>query len=190
MCKRCNGTRSQPFDRAYETFIDYVETNQDRILTSKEIDLREVFGRDAWEEQALNVGREVAKHAGGRLADWKLLAPAGVREFLLDGEPFPACLAVWLEIRTDLAETAKWAREQGLVDGTLWICKYPREVHTEAGEQVGIAGFLGFRWLRIYWVIGSDLIGARNPFTAPTIKLSEGRNTLQGKLSVFEGSDW
>lgn len=187
MCAACNGTKSQPDDLAYAEFASHVSAHEQQILETRKIDQREIFGGD-WRAKGENVARGIAKHAGGRLADWLLLVPDDVRKFL-NGESFPSDLGISLEIRTDIARTAKWARDRGLIDGTLWVSRLPREWTDSNGELATIAGFLGFRWLRIYWVLGSGA-RANNPFAESVIDLLAGSNTPDGQLSVYEGSEW
>jgi hypothetical protein len=66
MCARCNDTRSQPFDRAWDTLTHFLVDNEQTILARQEIDLRSVF-RSAWRDGSANVARYVVKHLTCRM---------------------------------------------------------------------------------------------------------------------------
>jgi len=44
LCAKCNNQRSQPLDRAYEVFSDYLATNIDIFWRADGIDFRRVYG--------------------------------------------------------------------------------------------------------------------------------------------------
>jgi hypothetical protein len=46
LCGRCNSTRSQPFDRAYESLTAFIRLNEATILQNRSIDLAQVFRKD------------------------------------------------------------------------------------------------------------------------------------------------
>ncbi|OUY06988.1 hypothetical protein [Acinetobacter populi] len=46
LCKQCNNTLSQPYDRAYDKFIEYVLNNSELILERRFIDFEEIYGED------------------------------------------------------------------------------------------------------------------------------------------------
>ena len=68
LCRSCNGTRSQPFDRAYAVFSDYVIDNQDTLVEAGVLDFTDVFG-EATSEELPKLARYYAKHIGCRIAD-------------------------------------------------------------------------------------------------------------------------
>lgn len=43
LCRRCNDTRSQPFDRAYETYSAYVWENAETLWDAAGLDMRAIF---------------------------------------------------------------------------------------------------------------------------------------------------
>lgn len=46
LCTLCNSTRSQPFDRAYDSFSEYVWRNLDDLWHCDYLDMEEVAGAD------------------------------------------------------------------------------------------------------------------------------------------------
>src|SRR4051812_41239366 len=46
MCARCNNTRSQPFDVAWDRFVAYLADHEADVLKDRSLDLDAIFGRD------------------------------------------------------------------------------------------------------------------------------------------------
>jgi hypothetical protein len=77
----CNSSRSQPWDRAYDRFIDWAFANESRVLSQRFINLYEVFGDDAsWSCPALY--KYFVKAFGCRLADAGFAVPDHLVELL------------------------------------------------------------------------------------------------------------
>jgi hypothetical protein len=72
LCRSCNDTRSQPFDRAYDRCAEYLWARP--LWNPRRIDLRTMFpeGRRA---DAANLGRYVVKHLACRMVDDGLTVP-------------------------------------------------------------------------------------------------------------------
>ncbi|MCK4841114.1 MAG: hypothetical protein KAT04_04440 [Methylococcales bacterium] len=68
LCEACNTTVTQPFDRAYDKFINYVYKNEALILKKRFIDFFEVYG-ESFEEEQRNLYKYYAKSFGCRLID-------------------------------------------------------------------------------------------------------------------------
>lgn len=79
MCSTCNNDRSQPFDRAYSRFSDYLDKTWVRILPG--IDFEEIYG-DSWQNDTFNLARYYAKHFGCRMVRSGLPVPDSLRAFL------------------------------------------------------------------------------------------------------------
>lgn len=84
LCTSCNGTRSQPFDRAYERLSDYFIANHPSLIEQQYIELADVYG-DEVNEQLPNLARYYGKHIGCRVADHAGRVPDDLRSFL-DGD--------------------------------------------------------------------------------------------------------
>lgn len=83
LCASCNGTRSQPFDRAYDAFSEYVWEGLDDLWYRNHLDMEEVAGTD-WRTWQLDLARYFAKHLGSRLTDFRLPVPSELID-LMDG---------------------------------------------------------------------------------------------------------
>lgn len=51
LCKQCNNSLTQPFDRTYDKFIEYVIDNYELILERRFIDFEEIYGEDFPDQQ-------------------------------------------------------------------------------------------------------------------------------------------
>jgi hypothetical protein len=94
LCKRCNDTRSQPFDRAYDKYAAYVSQHISRLWRAPGIRLDHVYGKD-WEQQAKNLARYFAKHFGCLIAENGFPPPQTLRQFLSgqdEATDFSLCL--------------------------------------------------------------------------------------------------
>lgn len=82
LCQHCNSTRSQPFDRAYDDFIDWViGGNEGLVLRRRFIDFAEIFGCD-WQVRQLHLYKYFAKSFGCRLIDAGADVPIDVVELM------------------------------------------------------------------------------------------------------------
>ena len=178
MCTRCNGERSQPFDTAYDEFMEYLSAHENTLLRSGEVDLREVFGPE-WEEKGLDLARYFAKHICCRLTDGP--EPIGVDPRLiefLDGGSYPRCLGLALLIDMSVAE---WWRAMRLFEqspGDLGSFLYMPGIAVVKREDGGFekpeAGML-VGWFGIYWRIAED---------------EENPNQLAGPIARPVVTDW
>lgn len=162
MCARCNGERSQPFDAAYDQFMDYLSENEAAVLESGEVDLRVVFGAE-WETTRLDLARYFVKHICCRLVNVaehrEVSLDARLIEFL-DGGEYPRSLGLAPLLDMSVAE---WWRVMRLLEekpGDYGSFLYltglggidaprPEPIQNpEAGILVG--------WFGIYWRVADD----------------------------------
>jgi hypothetical protein len=161
ICGRCNGERSQPFDSAYDLFMEHLFANEAAVLASGEIDLRAVYGTE-WESKRLDLARYFVKHICCRLANVagqrKILLDTRLIDFLNGGE-YPRCLGLAPLIDMSVAECWRAMRLSEAeadfgsflfftgIGGTPAPRPEPIE-NPEAGVIVG--------WFGIYWRIAND----------------------------------
>ena len=81
LCKYCNNTFTQPFDKAYEQFINYIDKNMDEIVYKRYIDFAKVYN-DNWIESQLNLFKYLVKNLGCRLARFDDPIPNDLVELL------------------------------------------------------------------------------------------------------------
>lgn len=78
LCRNCNNTKTQPFDKAYEKFITYIENNKENILKEQIIDLSMVYHN--WEVEQVNLYKYLIKSFCCRLSYFKHPIP----EYMID----------------------------------------------------------------------------------------------------------
>lgn len=83
-CRHCNNARSQPFDRAYDKFVDHLDANRVSVSRKGLIDWRDVYGDD-WSEGAQALGRYFVKNFGCWMAHGGFEPPQAFRTFLDGG---------------------------------------------------------------------------------------------------------
>lgn len=148
MCTYCNITRSQPFDHAYDEFIERVLANEATVLAERRIDLTAVFGSDA-KDKAEDVLRYFVKHICCRLAetvnaDGDTLIPSDAVCFLDGGRP-PRSIAtaMWIE--------PSWLRFDRLgVGNPEWISILGMEP-VGAGPEMRVGSRWNYGWLVLGW---------------------------------------
>ena len=68
LCDECNSSFTQPFDLAYDKFIDWFDLNKDLVYKKRVIDWKIVYG-DEFVEKQTNLFKYFAKCLGCRIAD-------------------------------------------------------------------------------------------------------------------------
>ncbi len=99
ICSKCNNELTQPFDAAYDSFIEYIEANQHALLRQRYIDLQDVYG-SGWEVSQLSLFRYFAKALGCRIADAGKEVPTDLREMLFTA-PFQTFLWICMAVNED-----------------------------------------------------------------------------------------
>ena len=82
LCKPCNNARTQAFDRAYETFSDWVFHEAGTLYRCGKLDFRKIYGRPNFTREAMNLLRYFAKCLGCRLADAGVRPPSKLRSLV------------------------------------------------------------------------------------------------------------
>lgn len=148
MCTYCNNTRSQPFDQAYDKFIEWVVANEARVLAERRIMLTEVFD-SASTEQAEDVLRYFVKHICCRLAEsvmnvGETLLPPDALTFL-DGGPPPT------NMTTDMWIEPSWLRfQQAGAGDPEWISILGVE-QVHPGPEMRLGSRWNYGWLVLGW---------------------------------------
>lgn len=94
MCANCNNNRSQPFDRAWEAFSDYVWDNGQRLKWRQYLDAEAIYGT-SWPDGLRLISSYVVKHAACRIANWKFEVPSDLIRFLA-GDAYSANISMVL----------------------------------------------------------------------------------------------
>lgn len=100
LCHYCNTTRTQPFDRAYDTFVSWIFANEDIVLHKRFINFADVFGRE-FEADQRNLFKFFVKNFGCRLAKAHQAVPQDLVT-LLGQESFQTALKVTFAVTEEL----------------------------------------------------------------------------------------
>jgi hypothetical protein len=176
LCARCNDTRSQPFDRAWDAFTEFLVANEERIVATQSVDLRSVFGEE-WPTRGADVGRYLVKHMICRIVH-ELPGPIKLDAPLfdyLDGGAFAECLQIdaCLDLGVVAMLETTWAAPpddpQAAMAGFLYLGPVAVELDERQHWHTPQGG-MHYRWLALYWRIGAG--GAQNPFADPLMPLT------------------
>ncbi len=81
LCSECNTTKSQPFDQAYDFFMEFFVKNVGIILEKETVDLREVYGTN-WVQEKKNLLRYFVKHICCRVASFSFQIDPQIIKFM------------------------------------------------------------------------------------------------------------
>lgn len=163
LCARCNDTRSQRFDSAWDDFVSFVAEHEVETLRTQAIDLGAVFGTE-WRARATDVERYILKHGICRLVDEApppITVAAGYLDFL-DGGDRPEAMEIGLAIDLGVVELLRTTRaapppdqpeaaDAGFLGTTpLWV-QQSKSTGRWSEPQAG----LYYRYIAIFWRLGS-----------------------------------
>ena len=100
LCDTCNTTSTQPYDTAYDHFIEWVLENESTVLLRRFINFADVFGADFPKHQ-LNLYKYFAKSFGCRLVEANQVVPDDVRN-LFAKEQFQTALRFTFSVNEDI----------------------------------------------------------------------------------------
>ena len=115
LCAKCNNTKSQPFDRAYDRFEAYLIEHMDDMMRWEHLDWSEVYG-DRWAEESRNLARYFGKQMGCMMATQRLPVPRELIDFL-DGAARSPSTCFMLHINWKSGDMHKRMRRLGDEDG-------------------------------------------------------------------------
>lgn len=119
LCRACNGDRSQPFDRAYDEYVDFLWLHVDEMWEWDGLPMEWIFGSH-WPIRQLDLARYFAKHFGCRIAEEGLEVPRGIISLMDGGEAAPN-IRMCFSKRQDIWELHRGLR--GTASGVtgLWL---------------------------------------------------------------------
>jgi hypothetical protein len=172
LCHVCNTTKTQPFDNAYDKFIDWVFANAENVLKVRLIDFSEVYGSDFENHQA-NLYKYFAKSFGCRLVDAGCDVPNDIVA-LLPQPRFSTGLRITFSVNEDVLSTLskEWAAGYIGKEGMLYYAS-PKEPHIHTGYVWG--EFVS--WLNIhYWYCVNPWPKLGSAWVADSLCIYLGRN--------------
>lgn len=145
LCVRCNSAFSQPFDISYDKISAWLNSNRERVLTTRIVDLSEVFTEAELNEGALGLFRYFCKSFGCQLVANGIRVPWDVR-LPLFRDHFQTRLRITLAVNTSVFYFGEPLLSQFIGIGRIRFIKTRRDKLLSAAwhQQLG--------WLRIgYW---------------------------------------
>ena len=177
LCKRCNDTRSQPFDNAWDTFVIYLADHEEEVVDQRQMDWATVFGPD-WQARSANVERYILKHAMCRVVD-ELPGPLTVGgeyiDFLNGGPRPPMAIDLALDLgivgmlratRANPPPEQPEAADAGFL-GTTSLLTLASQSDPEQWAEPHAA--LYYRYMAVFWWLGPSR--TTTPFDRQVIAL-------------------
>ena len=146
LCRYCNSTRTQPLDRAYDCFMDWVMDNEALVLDKRVIDFHDVYG-SRMEVGQRNLFQYFAKSLGCKIVSSKRPVPWDIR-FLLFQKKFITGLQITLSVNENLLRTPKEKRNRILGKGALYYI--PQKVLFKAFSPYIWHEHVSWFWIN-YW---------------------------------------
>jgi hypothetical protein len=195
LCAPCNNRRSQPFDLAYDQFIEWYLANEVEVERAGLIRLDAVYGD--WQTGTTQLLRYFVKHIGCRIADAGFTVPDALREFL-DGRGEPVGLVCSFEINgvfCGISAIAKSNLTEYGTAGNLYLGPVTGELTRAEGHATLLRGWWGYHGLQLVWEWNNQLPTFRTNLVGPEAQLSlveqKGRRGLQRVAqSGVRGQAW
>lgn len=146
LCKNCNTTRSQAFDRAYDRFAEYVDAQMPDLWRMDGIPMRAVFD-PGWEAKSVSLAQYFIKHFGCRIVEAGIAPPSSLRDFLDDGSVnMPDAHLALIKLRT--RRNMGWAFHRSLFLSTFHV-----SLAQDSSRFTGIylASYIGYVGVRFEW---------------------------------------
>jgi hypothetical protein len=172
LCQKCNNERSQPFDRAYDKFIAYLEANSTSIVANRQIQFSNIFG-SGWQEGRENVIRYYVKHIGCRLAEANVLVDSRVKDYL-DGNGPLRCIEMNYEVREDIVAMEANLLADEIGEGSVWIGEGVADNDPSSNTLSRFNSHVGYRWLRANYEYDDTFVGDFNAKPADVLVLGAG----------------
>lgn len=145
LCKNCNNHKTQPFDKAYEEFIKYINKNKKEIIHKRFINLSNVFEKNMEQEQT-NLYKYLVKSFVCRLAYFNHPIPQDLID-LLDKDSFQSGLRITFAIN-EIILNNKYGLEECVGNGTIGA---NQSYLDGTSDILFYTYFEQFKWLDIYY---------------------------------------
>ncbi|HET9909335.1 MAG TPA: hypothetical protein VFQ23_21995 [Anaerolineales bacterium] len=180
LCRTCNNAKSQPFDYEYDTFTTFIKEEEDRIYTTRQFKLSDIFGSN-WMPKKQNLVRYFVKHICCRVAASNILIEPEIIEFL-NGGSVSQYLSLWFEIREDIVAFIKDSKENGEDLGILWLGEMTYQKSRGTGKISEITSYIGYRWLRLNYKYDKSISPSRDNFSSEVVQLESNYNVDPGTI--------
>jgi hypothetical protein len=160
LCKRCNNQTSQPFDRAYDKFVEFMLAHFDAVHRHRGIDWTDIYGQ-GWQQGVRHLSCYLVKQFGCMMATAKLPVPQDAIDFL-DGTPHVGSILVlpfrdWRAIELHKLTL----KDDSSGDGMEPFIGLPATHFYETEGRLSGADYvlrLGYLVLRVEWRDGAESV--------------------------------
>lgn len=158
LCARCNDTKSQPFDMAYDQFVAFLLANEDHLWRQDHLDWADVYG-SAWGDGSTNLARYFVKQFGCMMATQHLPVPADATAFLGGAPRCPSVvLGLWRDHRP--IKVHRKMKKTGVPDGMLSFVGLPATMAYTDGLRLTGADYqcrVAYMIFNVSWREDEDL---------------------------------
>lgn len=152
LCRPCNNTTSQPWDRAYEQFERWLFDHETLVLDRRFILFEEVYGTDAFPAACPALYKYFVKAFGCRLTDAGMSVPVDLVTLLLSEERFLTKLRLTFSVNKALFDLDEQTRRDYLGLGELI-----RFDSRSRGVMERYAWHMQIGWLRVWFFYDMDV---------------------------------
>lgn len=153
LCADCNNARSQPFDRSYDRFVDYLAENWDGLMTARRLRWRDVYGRD-WGPGSTALAQYLVKQFACMMRTENLPVPGDAVAFLNGGGSGDLVISMAVDDEVLSAREVVIART-GSDDWLRTFVGLPGTQALHDGHELTGAEYLlrlGYVILRVAWI--------------------------------------
>lgn len=155
LCAECNSDRSQPFDRSYDEFVDYLGDHWDELMTDRRIQWRRIYGHE-WRRKSLALSQYLVKQFGCMMRTEDFPVPEDARYFLNGGGP--GDLTITLAVDDEILDArSRLMPRMGSDDWLRTFIGLPGTTARHDGQTLTGADYmlrLGYVVLSVSWVSG------------------------------------
>ncbi len=156
ICKKCNGDFTQPFDKSYGIFIEYILQNYNKLLDDKRIDFEDIYG-SSWKESKRNLFAYYLKHIGCRLADNNIFVSKNIIDYINNKTNELTDLLIRFEVDCFLWNILKKLKNDDIMYSNL----YKGEMNYIPGKSMDCIDTLYTNytneWFKIHFIYSENL---------------------------------
>lgn len=163
LCNDCNNNRSQPFDRAFDKFIAYIDVSSEKIITEEKININEIYSD--CREFYLFLGY-IVKHICCRLDSADYAIPKNFIHFL-NGKSHLSHLKISFGINKAVLEAQQTLRHQNISEKMFFLGDLLFWVNSKCFQS-----HLSHNWLFITYFISSQIEKVLIDYNEPYLKIN------------------
>ena len=147
LCKKCNGSRSAPFDKAYEKVMKFYVENEQRVTLDNGFDFKNIFGEN-WLIEREDFINYCVKHVAVRLFDSNIQPSQNMIDYLNGGSLLYDIKFVFLH------KTYNFGLESGVFDTMFMgpINRFERDHYFIGKKMTSVSSWYDIKGLSINYI--------------------------------------